>query len=179
MIPNATSGADALNRDLPIDEFIRLQISGDLTGDPEKSVATGVLALGPVYQPDGGDPDSIAQAHTESLDDRIDTFARGLLGITVSCARCHDHKSDPIPKEDYYSLAGVFNNTGTRELPIPDERFSERFAPLRFLFDLPRIDAGRACGCRVLGGNDEFCGVLLCFPNSSLRDATSASSLRT
>ncbi len=80
---------DAFNRDLPINEFIRLQIAGDLSGEPSQAIATGFFALGPTYQSDGGDPDSIAQSRAETLDDRIDTLTRGLLGITGSCARCH------------------------------------------------------------------------------------------
>lgn len=108
----------AFNNDLPIDEFLAAQIAGDLTGDADKAIATGFFALGPTYRSDGGDPDSVAQAKGETLDDRIDTLTRGLLGITGSCARCHDHKFDPIPQQDYYSLAGVFNNTGVRNYPL-------------------------------------------------------------
>lgn len=107
----------ALNRDVPFDEFIKLQIAGDLI-DPEQAVATGFLALGPTYISDGGDPDATAQAMSETLDDRVDTLSRGILGLTVSCARCHDHKFDPIPQLDYYSLAGVFNNGRLAEHPL-------------------------------------------------------------
>ena len=103
---------EALNQDLPYDQFLRLQIAGDLNGTP---VATGFFALGPTYRSDGGDPQSVAQSRSETLDDRLDTFSRGLLALTVSCARCHDHKFDPIPTQDYYSLAGVFNNTKTTD----------------------------------------------------------------
>ena len=102
----------ALNQDLPYDQFLHLQIAGDLA---ETAVATGFFALGPTYRSDGGDPQSVAQSKSETLDDRMDTFSRGLLALTVSCARCHDHKFDPIPTQDYYSLAGVFNNTGTTD----------------------------------------------------------------
>jgi hypothetical protein len=101
----------ALNADMPYNEFVRLQIAGDLVAENKQPVATGFFALGPTYNSDGGDPDSVAQAKGETLDDRVDTFSRALLALTVSCARCHDHKFDPIPTMDYYSLAGVFNNT--------------------------------------------------------------------
>jgi hypothetical protein len=107
----------SFNRDLPLNDFLRLQLTGDLS-DPPQPEATGFLALGPTYISDGGDPDAIAQARAETLDDRVDTLTRGLLGLTVSCARCHDHKFDPIPQLDYYSLAGIFNNTQTRETPL-------------------------------------------------------------
>ena len=119
-----------------------------------------------MYITDGGDPDGIAKSKGETLDDRIDTLSRGLLGLTVSCARCHDHKFDPIPTLDYYSLAGVFNNThlggewdgkiadeqkkagahvlaekGSRDMPVAvrgDLRKPGEVAPRRFL----RILAG-------------------------------------
>ena len=83
-------------------------------------MATGFFSLGPNYASDGGDPESIAQAKGETLDDRVDTFSRAFLGLTVCRARCHDHKFDPIPIEDYYSIAGVFNNTGEVEMPLVD-----------------------------------------------------------
>ena len=105
---------EALNRDLPFNEFVRLQIAGDLIDSENGAVATGFFALGPTYISDGGDPDATAQARSETLDDRVDTLSRGILGMTVSCARCHDHKFDPIPQLDYYSLAGIFQNTKDR-----------------------------------------------------------------
>ena len=109
----------AFNQDLPFHQFVSYQIAGDLLANGT-SVATGFFSLGPNYASDGGDPESIAQAKGETLDDRVDTFSRAFLGLTVSCARCHDHKFDPIPIEDYYSIAGVFNNTGEVEMPLVD-----------------------------------------------------------
>ena len=92
----------AFNQDLPYDEFIRQQIAGDHVAkesrDPQAYAAMGFLTLGRRFL--NREPDII--------DDRIDVVTRGLLGLTVSCARCHDHKFDPIPIEDYYSLYGVF-----------------------------------------------------------------------
>ncbi len=119
---------DALNQDLPINDFIRLQIAGDLSGNPSDAIATGFFALGPTYQSDGGDPDSVAQSQGETLDDRIDLLTRGLLGITGSCARCHDHKFDPIPQADYYSLAGVFMNTSMQALPLDSSDVVKNFS---------------------------------------------------
>jgi len=110
---------DVFNDDMPFADFIKHQIAGDAIG-AEASIGTGFLALGPHYTSDGGDPDSIAQAKGETLDDRVDTFSRGLLGLTVSCARCHDHKFDAIPMEDYYSIAGVFLNTREGETPLDE-----------------------------------------------------------
>jgi hypothetical protein len=107
---------------MPYDEFVRLQIAGDLI-DPKQAVATGFLSLGPTYISDGGDPEATAQARSEALDDRVDTVARGLMALTVACSRCHDHRFDPFPQVDYYALAGVFNNTKPFEVPLcpPEE----------------------------------------------------------
>ncbi len=108
----------SLNADLPFDQFLQAQIAGDLTGGSDLAVATGFFALGPTYQSDGGDPDSVAQARAETLADRVDTLGRGMLALTLACARCHDHKFDAIPQTDYYALAGIFQNTQTREVPL-------------------------------------------------------------
>ncbi len=112
----------AFNNDLPYDQFVVHQLAGDLLDEPLRSdgvIAVGLLALGMMYQDDGGTPDGVAIAKSETLDDRVDTVTRGFLALTVSCARCHDHKFDPIPTSDYYSLAGIFNNTGyVDELPL-------------------------------------------------------------
>ncbi|MEE2642135.1 MAG: PSD1 and planctomycete cytochrome C domain-containing protein [Planctomycetota bacterium] len=117
----------SLNRDLPFEDFILLQIAGDLVTEKKSPVATGFLALGPTYRSDGGDPDSVSQAKSETLDDRIDTLSRGLMGITASCSRCHDHKFDPIPQLDYYSLAGVFNNTAVHQVPLASQEEVDRY----------------------------------------------------
>lgn len=103
----------AFNTDLPYDRFIKEQLAADLLEEPDRLdrlPALGFLALGPVYY---GDPKKLDQ-----LDDRIDTLTRGFLGLTVACARCHDHKYDPIPTRDYYSLAGVFASTDYSEVPL-------------------------------------------------------------
>jgi len=104
--------AAAFNADMPYDRFVVEQIAGDLLDEPgriERLPALGFFALGPVYY---GDPKTFDQ-----VDDRIDTMTRGFLGLTVSCARCHDHKFDPIPTADYYALAGVFLGTEYQETP--------------------------------------------------------------
>jgi hypothetical protein len=91
----------ALNDDLPFDQFVVQQLAADalpLGDDKRPLAALGFLTLGRRFL--NNQPDII--------DDRIDLVSRGLMGLTVSCARCHDHKFDPIPTKDYYSLYGVF-----------------------------------------------------------------------
>jgi mono/diheme cytochrome c family protein len=92
----------AIQNDLPYDVFVKAQIAGDQLPDPEKyRAALGFYALSPEMQ-----------------DDRVDATARGFLGLTVACAQCHDHKYDPIPTRDFYSLTGIFRNTSLHEVPL-------------------------------------------------------------
>jgi hypothetical protein len=108
----------ALNDDMPYDRFVKLQLAGDMlpdTGDPFTQLAgLGFLGLGAEYYKNS----AAAQAIAEELDDRVDTLTRGFLGLTVSCARCHDHKFDPIPTRDYYSLAGIYMGTKLSDAPL-------------------------------------------------------------
>lgn len=101
----------ALNDDLPFDRFVLLQLAADQVAmdDPKQLAAMGFLTLGRRFL---GVPSDI-------IDDRIDVVGRGLLGLTVGCARCHDHKYDPIPTADYYSLYGVFQNCFEDRIAIP------------------------------------------------------------
>jgi len=98
----------ALNGDLRYDEFVRLQLAADLLSpsDPHNLVALGFIGLGPKYY-----RRNALEVMADEWEDRVDVVGRGLLGLTVACARCHDHKYDPIPTEDYYALAGVFAST--------------------------------------------------------------------
>ena len=104
----------ALNNDMPYDQFILHQIAGDLLPNPNGSgvygdglVATGFLCMGN-YDDQESDKDRL---YSEVADDQIDVVTRQFLGLTVSCARCHDHKFDPIPISDYYAMAGIFMST--------------------------------------------------------------------
>ncbi len=105
----------AFNADKPYDEFIREQLAGDLmhTDDPnlaaERLIATGFLALGPKTLNER----SGLKYELDVVDEQIDVTSQAFLGITVACARCHDHKFDPIPQTDYYALAGIFRSTET------------------------------------------------------------------
>jgi len=98
---------NAFNRDLPYDRFIRLQLAADkIEGGKEDLAALGLLGLGPKYY----NRDRL-DVKADEWEDRVDTVTRSMLGLTVSCARCHDHKFDPITARDYYALAGVFAST--------------------------------------------------------------------
>jgi hypothetical protein len=136
----------ALNADVPYDRFVRLQVAGDLIapsplsprgrgagGEGEQPNADNILflqlaglgfqGLGAEYHR-GSVPDQVI---ADELDDRIDTVTRGLLGLTVACARCHDHKYDPIPTRDYYSLAAAYNGSNLVETPLADPLIVEHF----------------------------------------------------
>lgn len=108
----------ALNKDMPYDQFIIHQIAGDLLDDPqgrdnyaEGIIATGVLAMGN-YDDQESDKEKL---YAEVVDDQIDLIGRQFLGLTISCARCHDHKFDPISIRDYYALGGIFMSTSVLE----------------------------------------------------------------
>jgi mono/diheme cytochrome c family protein len=108
----------ALNDNIAYDRFVKLQIAADLmpgTTEAERA-ALGFFGLGVQYYRSSNPAKSIA----EEIDDRVDTLTRGFLGLTVACARCHDHKFDPIPTADYYSLAGVFHSSRLTNLPVGD-----------------------------------------------------------
>ncbi|MCX6612822.1 MAG: PSD1 and planctomycete cytochrome C domain-containing protein [Acidobacteria bacterium] len=93
---------DAFNRDMPYRDFVKAQIAGDLMGK-EYAAGTGFFALSPEMQ-----------------DERVDALTRGFLGLTVACAQCHDHKFDPIPTKDFYSLQGIMNSSELDELPLAE-----------------------------------------------------------
>jgi len=104
---------NAFNSDKPYDRFLREQIAGDLlpaeleSQRDEQSIATGFLAIGVC------DVNQRFKVRfvMDNIDEQIDTVSRAVLGLTASCARCHDHKFDPIPIIDYYALAGIFHSS--------------------------------------------------------------------
>lgn len=106
---------DAFNEDVPFDRFIREQIAGDLLPiayDEEWArnlVATGFLVTGQMLVGEEDDQ----KFFSDLVDEQIDATTRAFLATTVACARCHDHKTDPISQADYYALAGIFRNTAT------------------------------------------------------------------
>ena len=108
----------AFNSDLPYDQFVHAQLAGDLlppADDPHEQlarrVATGFLSLGAKMLAE----DDPVKMQMDIIDEQVDTLGRAFLGLTLGCARCHSHKFDPIPIEDYYGLAGIFKSTKTME----------------------------------------------------------------
>lgn len=108
---------DAFNRDLPYDQFIEQQLAADrlpavANGDDKRPLAAlGFLTLGRRF----------LNSRPDIIDDRIDVTMRGFQGFTVACARCHDHKFDPIPTQDYYSLYAVFDSSDEVTAPISEK----------------------------------------------------------
>jgi hypothetical protein len=106
---------EAFHKDKPFDQFVREQLAGDLLPSAgqaqrdEQITATGFLVLGPKVI---GDDDK-EQLRMDVVDEQIDTVGKAFLGLTLGCARCHDHKFDPVPTRDYYALAGIFSSTET------------------------------------------------------------------
>jgi len=111
----------SFNADKPFDQFIREQLAGDFlpandaARRAELTIATGFLALGPKSHIERNK----LQFEMDLVDEQIDATTQAFLGMTVACARCHDHKFDPVPQADYYALAGIFRSTETLYGTIP------------------------------------------------------------
>ncbi len=108
----------AFNKDKPYDQFVREQLAGDLLPEApdlqttfERWTATGFLSLGAKMLAE----DDPAKMEMDIVDEQMDTASRAFMGLTVGCARCHDHKFDPIPQADYTALAGIFKSSKTME----------------------------------------------------------------
>jgi hypothetical protein len=130
----------SFNADKPYDEFVREQIAGDelKPGDREAIIATGFLACGP----EDFAMAKLPQTRADELDDIVSTTGSAVLGLTIGCARCHDHKYDPVSQQDYYRLQAIFHPTERREIDIPtmaelqqiqarNEEVTKELAPLR------------------------------------------------
>jgi hypothetical protein len=123
----------AFNEDLPYDRFLMLQLAADrllARGEcaPADLAAMGFLTLGGRF----------IGVRQDIIDDRIDVVTRGMLGLTVSCARCHDHKFDPIPASDYYSLYGILDSSREHMVPLgqdDDAELTKRRAALETQFE--------------------------------------------
>lgn len=157
----------AFNRDLPYDQFLADQIAGDALRpqDPEAIVATGFLAAGPwdfVGQSETPSPVIKRQARADDLDDMVTQVLTATCALTIHCARCHDHKVDPISQREYFGLVAVFagltrgdrdiNPAKTRMIEQQKEQIQHQLARLR-------IEAGRLKGqgldlADIVGGGD-------------------------
>ena len=136
--PNAWAYRDwvvrAFNDDLPYDQFVKAQLAGDLMDSSVRYKmlpAAGFLGLGPWYYDNG----SNEVTRADERHDRVDAVTRGFLGLTVQCARCHDHKYDPIPQTDYYALAGVFFDTIYQEYPEAPKKVVEEYTKIEDQID--------------------------------------------
>ena len=173
---------EAFNSDKPYDALLREHLAGDLLADlnpqasadlrREQIVGSGFLALAPTNY-ELQDKDLLRM---EVVDEQIDTMGRAFLGMTIGCARCHDHMFDPVSAEDYYALAGIFRSTDTmmfanvsswrhRPLPLPEDapplteeqkaewkKFHDEVAKLEAAFEAAEtVDARKSTGGKVIG----------------------------
>ncbi len=108
---------NALNRDQPYNQFIIDQIAGDLLPNPaqDQIVATGFLRNSMVNEEGGIDPE---QFRMEAMFDRMEAIGKGILGVTIQCAQCHNHKYDPIKQEDYYRMFAFLNSTSESNIAV-------------------------------------------------------------
>ena len=124
----------ALNSDLPYDRFIIEQLAGDLLPEAtqDQIVATGFLRNSMINEEGGIDPE---QFRMEAMFDRMDAIGKGILGVTIQCAQCHDHKFDPLRQEDYYRMFAFLNNSHEANVPVytPEEQMkkAEIFGQIR------------------------------------------------
>ncbi|MBA2116750.1 DUF1553 domain-containing protein [Bremerella alba] len=123
---------DAMNEDKPFDQFVMEQVAGDLLADSSGSsgspkdfdavVATGFLTLGPKVL---AEKDTV-KMEMDIIDEQIDTLGQAFLGLTIACARCHDHKFDPISTADYYAMAGIFKSTQSMQSLKTVAKYNEK-----------------------------------------------------
>lgn len=120
----------AYNQDLSYPDFVRRQLANDLLADcnPKDNAALGFLGLSPNYWKELQLPPEIIKGTVaDEWEERVDALGRTFLGLTLACARCHDHKSDPVTQEDYYALAGVFASIRIADRPTMSD---EMWAPV-------------------------------------------------
>ncbi len=131
---------DSLNADKPYHRFVAEQIAGDLLPAPsvlqrrDQIVGTGLLALGSMNLQEG----DFEQHRLDQVDDQIDVVGRAFLGLTLACARCHDHKTEPVSQRDYYALAGIFYSSRTLSgTPNRNDGVAGGYVSPEALVDLP------------------------------------------
>lgn len=124
----------ALNEDMPYDRFVVRQIASDFLPEcgPQERVALGFIGLSPTYFKELQlPPEIIKTTVADEWEEHVDAIGRTFLGLTLACARCHDHKSDPITAQDYYALAGVFASVKLAERPIMQDELWQPVAKAR------------------------------------------------
>ncbi len=131
---------DSFNEDKPYHRFVAEQIAGDLLPATsvlrrrDQIVGTGMLALGSMNLQEGDDE----QHRLDQVDDQIDVVGRAFLGLTLACARCHDHKTEPVTQRDYYALAGIFYSSRTLSgTPNRNDGVAGGYVSPEALVDLP------------------------------------------
>jgi mono/diheme cytochrome c family protein len=156
----------AFNSDKPYDRFVLEQLAGDLLSAAddrqrhEQLIATGLLVLGPKVLAEADK----AKMQMDIVDEQIDTVGRALVGLTLGCARCHDHKFDPIDSVDYYGLAGIFKSTRTMESLKTIARWYEH--PLR----TPQIDAEQVRFDQQLAAKKKAIDILVAISDGIVRE---------
>jgi mono/diheme cytochrome c family protein len=134
----------SFNEDMPYDKFLRLQLAGDKIQAKDKQqqedylTATSYLGAGP-WVWDQAEP---IQGRADERNERVDAVTRGTLGLTVACARCHNHKYDPITQKDYYALVGVFANSTYKEYPTVSEARAAAYLSNEAKLEKLQIDYG-------------------------------------
>ncbi|MBN72010.1 MAG: hypothetical protein CME32_22355 [Gimesia sp.] len=124
----------AFNEDMPYNEFVIRQLATDFLPEtgPEDYPALGYMGLGPSYHKEVAlSQVTLENRYADDWEDRVDSLCRGLLGLTMACARCHDHKYDPLTVEDYYGIAGVFASVRQTTRPIIPEKEVAKTQPAR------------------------------------------------
>jgi mono/diheme cytochrome c family protein len=148
----------ALNVDVPYDQFVRKQLAADLMADaqPADNAALGFLGLSPTYWKELKlDHKLIKQVVAEEWEERIEALSATFLGLTAACARCHDHKFDPITQKDYYALAGVLASTKLDDRPVIA---SELAGPAKVARDKVKElqnEVDKLAATKELGGEDQ------------------------
>ncbi|MCU1238541.1 MAG: hypothetical protein JWP63_6508 [Candidatus Solibacter sp.] len=145
---------EALNKDLPYNQFLKLQLAADqVPGATRDDLrALGFLGVSPVEHKELKlAKDMIQTLMLDEWDERVDVVSRGMMGLTVACSRCHDHKFDPISQKDYYAMAGVFASTSAANRPLLDV---DPEVEKRFLWNRQRFNDLKF-GINTLTGNQD------------------------
>jgi hypothetical protein len=149
---------EAFDRNLPYDRFVIEQLAGDLLpgATEQQRIATAFCRMHNIND-EGGAID--AEYRVEALADRVETVATAFMGLTMTCARCHDHKYDPLTQDDYYSLFAVFGTVDERGVN-PNSFDEARAYPARLMHEPPELKAGIAAAARRLdAARDELAAV--------------------